>query len=715
MTFESINEALSSGMMKPDDARALIIDKDHLQRIRYFVRLSDIRKEQMKDSQLQELNAIVNILQTLYTSTAGSPITDSDYDTLEEMLVDMGVPRLTGSVEINSANKVEHTFKTMRGTLDKVYSLTPDEVVANKSRKSLDSWIASISAKYFQSTGDRLDFNTVPVTLTPKFDGASCILEITNAKPLWLTRGDTGVNKASDVSHIMKVFNDVWATSDENMAIKFEVMCSEESKDSINEFYRLHPYHNSRQIVTATLNANEPDFKVDYLYPVPLRVIREGELVEQIHPKMFSDFPTAVCLLGDREVIRNFAYSHKYVITTSGHHLRTDGVVITITDPEIQKILGRDNDINNFEVAYKFTEETAYTTVKDVEFYASAFGYITPVLVTNDIILKGNTINHISLSNKERFDELGLHYGDQVKILYDIIPYATIDDRCKRVRNGRLVEFIKNCPSCSSELDLDTNVVQCKNPNCPSRIVGRILNYCANIRIQNIGTSTIEALMDEGLLKNGIRSLYKLRNKRIEMELIPGFGKIKTRKIISEIEAKRRLKDYEFFGALGIESLSTKTFKSIFENVKLNDVLDMIKVKNYDKLFIELISIQGIGEAKAKSLVDYLKDSKNAKELEKLLEEVSLIQTFGISKESNGRIVFSGIRPDNDTERLLINNHYEVSDSWSNSAKYLVVPRNDYTSSKVSNAKAKGIPIIALNGRSMIDAIVQDIPGMKVR
>ena len=112
---------------------------------------------------------------------------------------------------------------------------------------------------------------------------------------------------------------------------------------------------------------------------------------------MFSDFPTCVCLLGDREVIRNFANGNRYVLTKGGQHLRTDGVVITITDSTIQQILGRDNDINNFEVAYKFTEETAYTTVKDVEFYASAFGYITPVLVTNDIILKGNTINHIRL------------------------------------------------------------------------------------------------------------------------------------------------------------------------------------------------------------------------------------------------------------------------------------------------------------------------------
>ena len=620
MTFESIKELLVSGQLKPEDAKSIITDNEHMKQIRYYLHISDIHKDPLKDNQLQELNAIVNILQILYTCNIGSPLTDSDYDTLQEMVVDMGIPRLTGSVEINSVNKVEHTFTNMRGTLHKIYSLFPDEELANKSRKSLDQWIQSISLKYFQVTGKRIDFNMVPITLTPKFDGASAILEVVNGKVTWLTRGDTGVNKASDVSHIMKVFNDIWATED-NMAIKFEIMCSEENKDVINEFYRLHPYHNSRQIVTSTLNANEPDFKVDYLYPVPLRIIRGNQKIEEIHPKLFTDFPTRTCWLGDREIIKQFALANKYVTVAGNHRLRTDGAVITITDPHIQEVLGRDNDINNFEVAYKFTEESAYTTVKGVEFYVSEFGHVTPVLVTNDVILKGNTINHISLSNKERFDELNLSYGDEIKILYDIIPYATLDNNCRQSRNGRKIEFVRHCPRCKSELFLDTNIVQCKNPDCPSRVIGKILNYCSAIRIQNIGASTIEALINEGLLQHGIRSLYKLKNKRFEIEMIPGFGRIKARKIIAEIESKRRLKDYEFFGALGIETLSTKTFKTIFSHIILSDFMDMIRVKNFDKLRCDLINIPGIADAKANVLYEYFKKPKNIKTLFKRFQK----------------------------------------------------------------------------------------------
>lgn len=581
MTFEKILNDLTFNKIDIKDAYDEICQKDKMKRINYYVHINNISKEPMKDNQLQELNAIVGILQILYTSGTGSPISDSDYDTLQEMLIDLGVPRLTGSIEINSANKVEHKYTNLRGTLDKVYYLYPNEKRTNKSRKYLDEWIKPAENKYFQVTGERIDLNKCKVMLTPKFDGASCVME-SGDKPIWLTRGYTRNNKASDVSHIMNIFNDIYG-GDQGVGIKFEVMITEEDKDHINELYRHRQYKNSRQVVTSILNSNEPDFKVDYLYPVPLRITRDGEDIEQIHPDLIQKFPTEICMLEDRDTIKEFSNKNKYV-TLNGKRFRTDGVVITILDPKVQKVLGRENDINKFEIAYKFTEETAYSKVKQVEFYVSEFGFVTPVLVVNDVILKGNTINHISLSNKERFDELDLSYGDEVKVLYDIIPYATLDERCFKVQNGRKIEFVKTCPMCNEQLDLSQTMVQCKNPNCPSRIMGRVMNYCSTLRIQNIGSQTLEALWKNGLLDHGIRSLYKLKKKVYDIEDIEGFGKLKTRKMIAEIEAKRRLKDYEFFGAIGIEKLSIKTFKPIFAEIKLSEFLDMIKLKNFDLL-----------------------------------------------------------------------------------------------------------------------------------
>ena len=704
MTFEKILSDVSMDLISLKAAYEEMQKPDKIKRINYYAHMTDITKEPMTDSQLQELEAIVDILQVLYTSEVGSPVSDSTYDTLQEMLIDMGIPRLTGSIEINDNKKVSHVYKTLRGTLDKVYYLTNDEKRTNKSRKYLDEILKPLEIKYEKATGKHLDFNTVKIMLQPKFDGVSACLEYDKNKALWLTRGDTKNNRASDATPIMSQFNSIFC-GEEEAGMKFEVMITEENLAMINKLMSGKPYHNSRQVVISTMNSNEPDFKAEYIYPVPLRIIHPGEEVEQIHPMLIEKFPTKICTFGDRDIIREFANKNRYV-EFMGMHFRTDGCVMTILDPEIQKILGRDNDINHFEVAYKFTEETAISKVKKVEFYVSEFGYITPVLVVNDVILKGNTVNHISLSNKERFDELGLCYGDEVKILYDIIPYATIDGSCKRVPNGRKIEFVKVCPQCHQPLELNAVQVQCKNPECPSRIVGKIINYCRSVRIQNIGGRTLQILYDADLLKNGIRSLYKLKKHSLEIENLDGFGRLKTRKIINEIEAKRRLKDYEFFGALGIEGISTKSFQQIFSVIPLSEFLDMLKLKNFDLMKEKLLAMRSIGYIKTGELIDYFKDTATRTELMKILKEVVLHETYSVNAQPKIKVIFTGCRPDDDMATMLENHGYEPVSGWNNAAKYVVIPHDGYESEKVNKARAKNIPII------LLENITKSIPNL---
>lgn len=693
MTFGKILTDLSSGAMSVEDAAKEMASPEKMKTINYYKHIQDIRQEPLNDVQLQELDQIVNILQILYTN-GESVIDDPSYDILEEMLVNMGIPRLTGGLEINDAKKVSHGYETLYGTLDKVYHLSDDEERTNKSRKTLDDWISSTERLYEKNTGKRINLNEVKIIVQPKFDGVSAGLEWDGKKPLWITRGSTKNNKASDISPFMENFNGLFCAA-EPSGQKFEVMMPEESLQKVNQFV-VKPYKNSRQVVISTFNNGEPDFKVDYLYPVPLRTMKPNDDIELVHPMLFEKFPTMICTFGDRDKIRSFANANRYV-EVNGFHFRTDGAVLTIADPNICRALGRDRAINNFEVAYKFTEEVAYSKVKNVEFYVSEFGYITPVLVVNDVILKGNTVNHISLANKERFDELGLCYGDTVKVLYDIIPYATVDEHCPRSQYGRKIQFIDRCPRCHEPLDLNAVQVQCKNPRCPSRLVGRVMNYCAGVRIANIGFQTLDTLFTAGLLNDGIASLYKLKKKKSFIELIDGFGKLKTNKMIREIEAKRKLKDYEFFGAYGIEGLSRKTFQIIFSNIKLSDFYNMIRLKNWELLIAKLVVIPGIGNTKADFLVRFFKDERSRKELMNILKEVALEETFNSVKETKGVIVFTGCRPDPELEQKLLDMKYEVLDSWRNSATMLVVPYVGYSSSKTTKAIDKQIPIISID------------------
>jgi NAD-dependent DNA ligase len=224
------------------------------------------------------------------------------------------------------------------------------------------------------------------------------------------------------------------------------------------------------------------------------------------------------------------------------------------------------------------------------------------------------------------------------------------------------------------------------------------MNYCNNLRIANIGYQTLDALYMNGFLDAGILSLYKLRKKKDKVMMIEGFGKLKTNKMIREVEAKRRLKDYEFFGAYGIEGLSKKTFQLIFESIPLSEFIEELDKKKFDIIKARLIHIQGIGNIKADILVNYLKNEDNRKELKKLMTELIISETYGKSFiTKKGCIVFTGCRPNDELTNRLEEQGYEVSDSWKNSATTLVIPHEGYQSSKVGKAIERGVRIITLD------------------
>ena len=688
MTLEAIYDGLMNEEISAKTALQQL--ENHKRTINYFIHYGKISKEPLKPDGLVQLNALVNILQQIWTSDVESPISDDDYETLSELLIDNGVPRVHYGYEINDATKQGHTYPNLRGSLAKVHYLTEDEKRTNKSRKYLDEWIKSTEALYKKNTGKEIKLNECVVMLTPKFDGASVVVEVEKGKPpLWLTRGDTKNNLAKDVSHICRHLNDDIDPLTPG-ASKFEMMITEEDKAKINQIYRDNPYTKSQSIVTALFNSNDPDFKAKYLIPVPLRRMDPGSEVEYMHPKI--SYPTLKCQLKDREIIRQFGKDHKSVKTDHGT-LKTDGTVITILDPEIQKALGRDDAINNFEIAYKFTGEEAYSRVKGMRFDISEFGFITPVLQISPVILGGNEVTSPSLSNLARFRELNLSVDDVVKVLYDVIPYATRDDNCPRSGRSK-IPFIDRCPSCGSELDLGPDVirVQCTSNNCPAQLTGRILNWCNNLRISNLGAASIEQLRKRGFLDNGIRSLYKLKKKRYDIEDIPGMGRLTANRIIREIEAKRKLKDWELMGSLGIETLNMKTFQTIFQHIPFASFIDWMNERNRTTLTEKLYEVKGIGPEKCATLLDWLSKEENRKELQKLLKELDVTSSFGVKTQN--KISFTGWRPAPNVVEKLRERGWAVQDGVTKDTMYLVIPEEGFHSGNVDKAIKNEVNII---------------------
>ena len=686
-TYEKMLSDLITGEMTSAEAVDTIKNtKELMGTINSYLRAEAYNTGPLGDEDIQIIHAIIEVLQFIYNdSGVESPISDTEYDRLYEMMVSGGGSEVIGYRMGDAGEAHEHKYPTLRGTLKKVYYLSRDEKRTNPSRKYLDEWIESAEKMIFDSTGEHVNLNDEDIYVFPKWDGVSGIQECNpdGSMVLGLTRGDTEHNIGYDITKHLRVTSPYSGiTTTLPHGVKYEIMMDNDMLDEYNETYKCD-YKSTRSIVSSIINSSDCDERDELLRPIPLRYIEEGSGREVLHPAVF-EMPYIRCKLRDRDLIKKFAEENRYV---NGAY-RTDGAVIYIINPRLQDILGRSNEKNNFEVAYKFTEETALTEIKKIEFSVKNFGRITPVAVFKPVKIKGNTVSRASIGSKARFDTLNLAKGDEVILHYDIIPYITVNPATCLRANREPIYFVSECPVCGVHLDYgpDDAIVKCPNPDCPSKATGRILNFITKMKIKNISYATVDLLHRFGYL-DSIKDLYKIESRMSDIMQIPTMGAVKVNRIVQSIQDRSTVKDYELFGALGIEGIAKETFKTIFDEIRPNELMEAVE----DKDISVITDIKGIGSAKAKKVFEGLR--ANRKTIRTLSKHVDV---YHDSSAPRFTVAFSKIR-DNDGHLIELIESLggcEV-DSVSKDTSLLIVPALDTSaSSKIKKAREKGIPIV---------------------
>lgn len=642
------------------------------------------------DEDMQFILMVINITQFIYNNSGcDTGFSDSTYDNLYAIMLYNGGDDVI-SAPNRQANKdiVHHTYTALRGTLKKIFYLFPDDKRTNPSRRYLDEWISSMESKIYVETGRHVNLNEEEIYVFPKFDGLSAIFEMSEDNELVrvLTRGDTVRNEAQDITHVFSHIPKRISQEFKNKkyGIKTEVMMQEKDFDYYNKKYGTN-YKNTRSIVAAILNSDEYDpEKSELLHIVPLRVgLEDGS--QELASEVFSEYPFIRCRMKDRDLINNFAQTHRYV----NGGLRCDGAVLYIINPEIQKILGRENNINNFEVAYKFTEEEALTQLIGVNFTVGLFGRLTPVAKVKPVKLKGNTIENVSLGSMGRFKSLDLHKGDMVKVLYDIIPYLVVDKDCKR-SDGKKIKAPTYCPECNTELKYSESddILYCNNPACPCRIKGKILNYLIKMGIENISYSTIDTLYNYELVRS-IQDIYRIEDNASAIVKISGFGAKKVNSWIESINSHKTVADYVLLGSLGIEGIGRKMAQKICSLYSLTELIDIIENRDYESL----IKIPGIKDKTAEKVMNGFKENIDLLEF---LDDELVIYSEKDAQKSKFKVCFTKVR-DPELERVIMGYGGEVVDSLTKDTDILVVPNMQTESSKVGKAKKYGVQIVPID------------------
>ena len=207
----------------------------------------------------------------------------------------------------------------------------------------------------------------------------------------------------------------------------------------------------------------------------------------------------------------------------------------------------------------------------------------------------GKTISSISIGSIDRFRSMQhqLLSGSEVIVRYEIIPYMDIDHTCKVNGFGKGFYVPTHCKHCG-ELLVEDPLLKCVNEECPSRIIGNVVNYINKMRIENINIETVSTLFDQGII-TGIESLYMLDKHKAKIVSLPGFGEKSYEKMIDGINKRKVVYDYELLGSLGIQSIGVRMFKKV---LSVMDLETMLRLAKDHMLSINLMGLPGFGEKK---------------------------------------------------------------------------------------------------------------------
>lgn len=379
----------------------------------------------------------------------------------------------------------------------------------------------------------------------------------------------------------------------------------------------------------------------------------------------------------------------------------TDGIVLKVNSLRQQRNLGYTAKNPRWAIAYKFQAERAVTTLREVSYQVGRTGAITPVANLDPVLLAGTVVKRASLHNADIIANLDLHIGDQVFVEKggEIIPKIVGVDVDYRAANpvGEKVRFISHCPECGTALVRPEGEAAHYCPNetgCPPQIKGRIEHFVTRKAMNiNIGPETIEDLYEKGLVRD-IADLYTLRME--DLLSLERWAEKSARNLLKSLDESKSIPFERVLYGLGIRYVGetvAKRLASVFHSIG----------QLREASFETLVGVDEIGERIAQSVLDYFKDERNVRIVERL-ESYGLKMAIDESVLANKSdklkgltIVISGTfaRHSRDEYKAMIEQHGgKNTGSISKKTNYLLAGEN-MGPAKLEKATALGIKILS--------------------
>ena len=374
----------------------------------------------------------------------------------------------------------------------------------------------------------------------------------------------------------------------------------------------------------------------------------------------------------------------------------SDGLVLMLNDIKYGESLGMTSKFPRNAIAFKWQDETAETTLREIEWSPSRTGLLNPVAIFDEVELEGTTVKRASLHNISIIEELQLGIGDKIKVYKAnmIIPQVS-----ENLTKSNKIDIIDRCPVCNSKLKIHDNngvkTLHCENEDCPVKHIKSFENFVSRdaMNIEGISIATLEKFISLSFIKE-YADLYKLSRYKDDIIELEGFGEKSYKNIIDSIEDKREVETYRLINSLGITGIGKANAKVLAKHFE-DDFEALRKAKEE-----ELCNIQTIGPILAKSIYDYFNNKKNALIVDNLLKEIKLKKSINTNNSTLSGLTF--VITGNLTQyenrdamvKVIEDNGGKVSSTVSSKTSYLINNDLESNSTKNKTAKKLNIPII---------------------
>lgn len=513
-----------------------------------------------------------------YDSQGRSIVDNITYDGLLAKYLSYGFSEPTGIVPSSVAKKSQIKYPTLHNNMNKAYALHLTDPVPEGVKES--DKVESFLIRTYRTLGLTSEAK-IKLELSPKVDGVSVNGTIQGDYMIDpQTRGDS--NESVNIIGLDGIQVGEGVT-DHPFGIQYECFVTDSDREKASEYLKLpRPYVSNRHAaagIISRLSSSSDDNLLQFLSFYPIEA--EGREDETYLERMdyLSNFAVVPKDMIDRKVVNGTMKEllkdiedYFEMLTKKREYLdySIDGMVITITDDDYRRTIGRNGRTNEFQIALKFDPATAEAEIDHVYLDSGTKGYRTiQVQLKHPVFLDEVRYDHIPVLSKDLFDKLGLREDSVITVhrVGDVIPAISLKTEGK----GKVLKAPVQC-ACHEFLKVRNGKLFCDNPLCRMNQVGRMVGFFIGIGLDDYNEAFANTIIDFSTNRPNtfnyvdLSDLFKLTPK---MFAAGGY----TTKTYTEFQDKLRAAvaktpDYQVLGSLGISDLGPARAKQVLREYK---------------------------------------------------------------------------------------------------------------------------------------------------